>query len=158
MSYPIPLRLHCYVQLRLGFILLKKTCIYDILCECCGKNIFKKESHSSSMAQVMTNLPDAIFCQKFWAVLGDKEIKRYLFDRHFEVKGVKKCTEVMPNHDNQHDCCIGNDQQILDALSTHKSYEDCMKDMFNIIDAFFTVPSKKMRGHLSPDIIFLPLE
>jgi hypothetical protein len=33
-----------------------------------------------------------------------------------------------------------------------------MKDIFDIMDAFFTVPSKKMRGHISPDIIFLPLK
>jgi hypothetical protein len=30
--------------------------------------------------------------------------------------------------------------------------------MFDIMDAFFTVPSKKMRGQISPDIIFLPPE
>jgi hypothetical protein len=70
---------------------------------------------------------------------------------------IKKSTKAMPNHDNQNDCCIGNDQQFLDALSPHKSYEDCMKDMFDIIDAFRTVPSKKMRGYISLDIIFLPL-
>jgi hypothetical protein len=63
--------------------------------------------------------------------------------------------EAMPNHDNQNDCCIGNHQQILDP---HKSYEDPMKDMFDIMDAFFTVPSKKMRGHMTPNIIFLPLK
>jgi hypothetical protein len=74
------------------------------------------------------------------------------------VKGIKKCTEAIPNHDNQNDCCIGNDQQSLDALSHHKSYENCMKDMFDIMDAFFTVPSKKIRGHIPPDIIFLFLE
>ncbi len=56
---------------------------------------------------------------------------------------MKKCTEAMPNCDNQNDCCIGNDQQTLDALSPCKSYEDRMKDMFDIMDAFFTVPSKK---------------
>jgi hypothetical protein len=88
----------------------------------------------------------------------ETEIKRYLFDSHFEVKGKKKCTEAMPNHDNQNDCCIGNDQQILYALSPLKSYEDHMKDIFNIMDAFFTVRSNKIRGHSSPDIIFLPLE
>jgi hypothetical protein len=64
----------------------------------------------------------------------------------------------MPNSDNQNDCCIGNDQQIIDALSPHKSYDDRMKDMFDIMDAFFTVPSKTMRGHIPPDIIFLPLD
>jgi hypothetical protein len=56
------------------------------------------------MAQAMRILPDAIFCHKFWAVVGDKEIKLYLFDRHFEVKGIKKCMEAMPNRDNQNDC------------------------------------------------------
>jgi hypothetical protein len=61
----------------------------------------QNESHSLSMAQAMTNLPNTILCHKFWAVLGDKEIKLYLFFGHFEVKGIKKCTEAMPNHDNQ---------------------------------------------------------
>ncbi len=80
------------------------TCEYDIFCECRGKNMYEIESHSLSMAQAMTILPDAIFCHIFLAVLRDKEIKLYLFDRHFEVKGIKKCTEAMPNHDNQNDC------------------------------------------------------
>jgi hypothetical protein len=110
----------------------------------------QNESHYLSMAEAMKILPDAIFCHKFWAVLGDKEIKLYLLDRHFEVKGIKKCMEAMPNCDNQNNCCIGNNQRILDALSPHKSYKDRMKDMFNIMDAFFTVPSKKMRGLYIP--------
>jgi hypothetical protein len=84
-----------------------------------------------------------MFCQKILAVLGDEEIKLYLFDRHFEVKGIKKCVEAMPNHDNLNGCCIDYNQQILDALSPHKSNEDHMKDMFDIMDAFFTVQSKK---------------
>ncbi len=50
------------------------ACKYDILCEWCGKNIYRNESHSLSMAQAMTILPDAIFCHIFWAVLGDKKI------------------------------------------------------------------------------------
>ncbi len=133
------------------------ACKYDIFCKCCGKKLYKNESYSLSMAQAMTILPDTIFCHKFWAVLGDKEIKRYLFNTHFEVNGIKKCTEAMHSHDYQNDCCIGNNQQILDALSPHK-YEDCIKDIFDIMDAFFTVPSKIMKGHSSPDIIFLPLE
>jgi hypothetical protein len=45
------------------------------------KNAYKNKSNSLSMAEAMTILPDAIFCCKFWAVLGDKEIKHYLFDR-----------------------------------------------------------------------------
>jgi hypothetical protein len=57
--------------------------------------------------------------------------------------GIKKCTEAMSNCDNQNDFYICNDQQSLDALSPHKSNEDHMKDMFDIMDAFFTVPSKK---------------
>jgi hypothetical protein len=105
--------------------------------------MYKNKSDSLLMAKAMTILPDAIFCHKFWAVLRDEEIKLYLFDRQFEVMGVKKCTEAMPNCDNQNDCCIGNDQQILDDLSPHKIYEDCMNDMFDTMDAFFIVSSKK---------------
>jgi hypothetical protein len=141
--YFLETALLCSAQIRYDNGEKEYACKYDIFCECCGKNIYENESHSLSMAQAMTNLPDAIFCHKFWTVLGDKEIKRHLIDRHFEVMGIKKCTEAMPNHDNQNDCCIGNDQQILDALSPHKSYEDCMIDIFGIMDAFFTVPSKK---------------
>jgi hypothetical protein len=74
------------------------------------------------------------------------------------VTGIKKCMEAVPNCKNQNDCCIGNNQKILDALSPHKSYDDHMKVMFDIMVAFFTVPSKKLGGHISPDIIFLPLE
>ncbi len=36
------------------------ACKYDIFCECCGKNIHENESHSLSMAQAMTILPDAL--------------------------------------------------------------------------------------------------
>ncbi len=93
------------------------------------------------MAEAMKILPYAIFCHKFWAELGDKEIKLYLFGRQIEVMGIQKCMEAMPNRDNQNDCFIGNDQQTLDVLSPHKSYEDHLKDMFDIMDAFFTVPS-----------------
>jgi hypothetical protein len=48
----------------------------------------------------MKILPDAIFGLKFWFVLGDKEVKLYLFYRQFEVMGIKKCTEAMPHCDN----------------------------------------------------------
>jgi hypothetical protein len=48
------------------------------------------------IAEAMKILPDAISSHKFWTVLGEEEIKLYLFDRHFEVKGIKKCTEAMP--------------------------------------------------------------
>ncbi len=91
------------------------------------KNIHKNKSDSLSMAEAMKILPDAIFCHTFWAVLKDKEIKLDLFDRQFEVMGIQKCTEAMPNWDNQNDCCIGSDHLILDVLSPHKSYEDPMK-------------------------------
>ncbi len=64
----------------------------------------------------------------------ETEIKLYPFDRHFEVNGMKKYTEAMPNHDNEKDCCISNNQQILEALSPHKSYESCMKDMLGMLD------------------------
>jgi hypothetical protein len=132
----------CSAQIRFHTGEKEYTCKYDIFCECRGKNIYKNESYSLLIAEAMKIMPDAIFCHKFCAALRDKEIKLYLFDRHFEVKGIKKCMEAMPNHDNQNYCCIGNNQQILDALSPHKSYEDCMKDMLNIMDAFFRVQSK----------------
>jgi hypothetical protein len=107
------------------------------------KNIYQNLDDSLSMAEAMKILPDATFCHKFWAVLREEEIQLYLFDRQFEVTGIKKFTEAMPDCDNQNDCCIGDDEQILDALSRHKSYEDCMKYMINVMDALFTVPSKK---------------
>ncbi len=114
------------------------------------KNMYKNKSDSLSMAEAMKILPDAIFCHKFWGVLGDEEIKLYyLFDRKLEVTDIKKCMEAMPNRDNQNDCCIGNNQQIHDALSPHKSYEDRMKDMFNIMDTLFTVPSKNERAYIT---------
>jgi hypothetical protein len=121
------------------------------------KNIHTNESNSLSVAEAMKILPDAIFCNNFWAVLGGKEIKLYLYDRHFEVKGIKKCTEAMPNRDNQNDCCIGNNQQILYALSPHKSYEDCMKDMFGIMDKFlYSSILKNERAHTTGCYISAP--
>jgi hypothetical protein len=53
------------------------------------KNIFENESNSLSMAEAMKILPNEIFCHKFQAaVLGDKKIKLYLFDRQFEVTSI----------------------------------------------------------------------
>ncbi len=65
--------------------------------------MYKNKSDSLSMAGAMKILPDAIFCHTFWAVREDKEIKQ------FEVMGIQRCMEAMPNCDNQNDCCIGND-------------------------------------------------
>jgi hypothetical protein len=81
--YSLEAALLCSAQIRFHTGEKKYACKYDIFCECYGKYIYKIESHSLSMAQAMTILPDAIFCHKFWAVLGDEEIKLYLFDRHF---------------------------------------------------------------------------
>ncbi len=64
----------------------------------------------------MTFLPDAIFCHKLLAVLGETVIKHYLFDNDFDFSLIQKCTDGMSNHYNCNDCCIGNDQQLLDGL------------------------------------------
>jgi hypothetical protein len=65
----------------------------------------------------MMLLPDAIFFHKFLAIFGTEKIGEYLFDNDFDVIGIKVCTDCIPDHDTCIDCCIGNDQQILDALS-----------------------------------------
>ncbi len=104
--YSLEAALLCSAQIRFHTGEKEFVCKYDIFCECCGKHVHGNKSNSLSMAGAMTILPDAIFSHKFWAVLGDKEIKLYLFDRHFEVEGTKKCTESMTNRNNQNDCSL----------------------------------------------------
>ncbi len=105
----------------------------------------------------MMVLPDAIFCHKFVAILGE-DIRHYLFDKDFEVTGITMCTECISYHDTCIDCCIGNDQQILDALSSNKSFKVRIQERLDIMDAFFRVIPTPKRNHPSLKEIFLPLE
>jgi hypothetical protein len=52
----------CSAQIRFHTGEKEYACEYNTFCECCGKNRFEIESHSFSMAQDMTILPDAILC------------------------------------------------------------------------------------------------
>jgi hypothetical protein len=105
----------------------------------------------------MMMLPDAIFYHKFKAILGE-EIQQYLFDKDFEVTGISMCTNYIQNSDTCIDCCIGNDQQILDALSYNKSFKVHIQETFDIVDGFFRVIPTLKRNYPSSKDIFLPLE
>ena len=105
----------------------------------------------------MMVLPDAIFCHKFMAILGE-DIRQYLFDKDFEVTGITMCTNCISYCETCIDCCIGNDQQNLDALSSNKSFKVCIQERLDIMDAFFRVIPTPKRNHPSSKSIFLPLE
>ncbi len=81
-------------------------------------NAVKKYQDDSyfTMEEAMMFLPDAIFCHKFLAVLGEMVIKRYLYDKNFHIFLIQKCTDGTYNCYILNDCCIGNDQQLLDGL------------------------------------------
>ncbi len=114
------------------------ACAYHIFCECCKKNIFINDRACFPMDKAMMMLPDAIFSHKFMAILGG-DIRQYLFDKNFEVTGINMCTDCIPYHDTCIDCCIGIDQQILDAFSSNKSFKFCIQETLDIMDAFFRV-------------------
>jgi hypothetical protein len=106
----------------------------------------------------MMVLPDAIFCHKFMAILGKEVMGQYLFDKDFEVTGINMCTNCIPYRDTCIDCCIGNNQQIFDALSSNKNFKFCIQETLDIMDAFFRVIPMPKRNHPSSKDIFLPLE
>ncbi len=106
----------------------------------------------------MMVLPDTIFCHKFMVMLGKKKIGQYLFDKDFEVTGINLCTNCIPYLDTCINCCIGNNQQILDALTSNKSFKVHTQKMLDIVDAFFRVIPTPKRNHPSSKDIFLPLE
>jgi hypothetical protein len=83
------------------------------------------------------------------AILGKEEIGQYLFDRDFEMTGINMCTNYILYHDTCIDCCIGNDQQIPNALSSNKSFEVRIQEMLDIMDAFFRVIPTPKRNHPS---------
>ncbi len=114
------------------------ACAYHIFCECCEQNIHNNETTPFPMDKAMMVLPDAIFYHKFKAILGE-DIRQYLFNKNFEVTGINLCTEYIHNRDTCIDCCIGNDQQILNALSYNKSLKVRIQETFDIMDAFFRV-------------------
>ena len=74
-------------------------------------------------------------------ILGTEKIREYLFDNDFDVTGIYVCTDYIPNSDTCNDCCIGNNQQILDALLFNKHSKNCFKDILDLMDAFFRVLS-----------------
>ncbi len=123
------------------------ACAYHIFCECCKQNIYNNETASFLMDEAMMMPPDAIFYHKFKAILGG-EIRQYLFDKDFEVTVINMCTDYVHTHDTCIDCCIGNDQQILDALSYNTSFKVCIRETFDIMDAFFRVIPTQKNTHL----------
>jgi hypothetical protein len=48
------------------------ACAYHIFCECCEQNIYNNETDPFPMDKAMMVLPDAIFCHKFKAILGEE--------------------------------------------------------------------------------------
>jgi hypothetical protein len=74
------------------------ACAYQIFCECCKQNIYNNETAPFPMDKAMMVLPDAIFCHKFKAILGE-EIGHYLLDKDFEVTGINMCTDYFHNCD-----------------------------------------------------------
>jgi hypothetical protein len=134
------------------------ACAYQIFCECCEQNIYNNKTAPFKMDEAMIVLPDAIFCHKFMAILGKEKIEQYFFDKDFEVTGINMCTDCIPNCNTCIDCCIGNDQQILNALSSNKSFKVCIQETLDIVDAFFKVIPELKRNHPSSKEIFLPLE
>jgi hypothetical protein len=115
------------------------ACANHIFCECCTQNMYNNETAPFPINKAMMVLPDAIFCHKFMAILRKEKIGQYLFDKDFEVTGINMCTDCIPYRDTCIDCCIGNDQQILDALSSNKSFKVCVQETLDIVDAFFRV-------------------
>jgi hypothetical protein len=74
------------------------------------------------------------------------------------VTGINICTNCIPNCNICIDCCTGNDQQILDALSSNKSFKVCIQETLDIVDAFFRVIPTSKRNYPSSKETFLPLE
>jgi hypothetical protein len=132
------------------------ACAYQIFCECREQNIYNNETAPFTMDKAMMVLPDAIFCHKFMAILGKEMIGQYLFDKDFEMTGINMCTDCIPNRDTCIDCCIGNDQQILNALSSNKRFKVCIQETLDIVDAFFRVIPTSKRNHLFQKKHFCP--
>jgi hypothetical protein len=74
------------------------------------------------------------------------------------VTGINICTNCIPYCDTCIDCCIGKDKQILDTLSSNKSFKVHIQESLDIVDAFFRVIPTPKRNHPSLKDIFLPLE
>ncbi len=129
---------------------------YAMYRECFETNIYQDDSFFT-IEQAMTFLPDAIFCHKLLAVLGEMVIKRYLFDKDFDFSFIQKYTDGMSNRYTRNVCCIGNNQQLLDGSCFGKKKE-CTKYMIDMIDACFLVPHKKTKSHPSAKEVFFPLE
>ncbi len=131
---------------------------FVIFCECCEKYIYKEEKSAFTMAEAMRSLPDAMFCHKLLPVLGKKSITQYLFDKDFDFSCIQSCVDGMSDQHTQNDCCIGNDQQFLDALTVGSNKNELIACTIDLMDAFFLVPLEKKKQHPSVEDVFLPLE
>ncbi len=154
-SLEAALLLSAHIKFHIGIDEI--ACAYHIFCECRKQNIYNNETTPFPMNKAMMVLPDAIFCHKFMAILGE-DIQQYLFYKDFEVTGITMCTDCIFYCDTCIDCCIGNDQQILDALSSNKRLKVCIQETLDIMDDFFRVIPMPKRNHPSLKEIFLPLE
>jgi hypothetical protein len=73
------------------------------------------------------------------------------------VTGINMCANYIHNRDCI-DCCIGNNKQILDALSYNKNFKVCIQETLDIMDAFFRVIPMPKKYHPSLKTIFLAQE
>ncbi len=64
----------------------------------------------------------------------------------------------MSERHTQNDCCIGNDQQFLDALTVGSNKNNLIACTIDLMDAFFLVILEKKKQHPSAADVFLPLE
>jgi hypothetical protein len=71
-----------------------KLLVHHIFCEWRKQNKFNNETARFQIDKAMMVLPDAIFCHKFMAILGE-DIRQYLFDKDFEVTGINMCTNCI---------------------------------------------------------------
>jgi len=153
--YSLEAALLSTVQIRFCTGVDDFACDYEIFCECCDKNIYHGKKHYSAIHEAICSLPDSILCHKFLSTLGKEKIVQYLFDQNFDTNGISQCAEYISDRDNRNDCFIGNDQQILDALSNVNE-----NHMIDILDAFFRLlprPQKKT-NYPSPEEICQPLD
>jgi hypothetical protein len=114
--YPILLRLHFYLWLGLSFILLQQDLLTHHLPSCTVNAVKKYQDDSFFYNRRSYDVsPRATFCHELLAVLGEMVIKHCLFDKDFDFSLIQKRTNDMSNSYSGNDCCIGNNQQLLDG-------------------------------------------